>query len=683
MFGIRRERIEIAWAAGVLTLCFLLLCVWVVETTWIDGCIIRGRLASVGPDGHPAAALVDSIAQVVVGLLAALCGFLILARRAAGSLGWALLLGGGSAPVLALLDDGFVSTRDGIDGFGSGAVVLLFSGLSAAYQIVLIMVPLWLPLGRIGSWRWRTLFAANLLARACAIGLAWWPPGVSVLLPATWCLEVPTVAACVAVLSARARAAPEPARRRMAILAAIYPPTAVTMISAELLRELSFAVDLTLLPYTAGLSAVSGMIWLVALAGTVIRDRMWDIDRTARHIAVTFVLSAGLVLAAAAGVAALARTVPRADRPGAVAIAVLALLAGVVLPLAIRRMARGVDRFFYGPRALPHEAVQALAARLSQAPDPQRVPWHLCRSAVEDLGLPAAALTVVTGSGPRELARVGEPGIAAHSFGMRHQGEIVGHLTVAPRAGDRGLDERDATLLRLLADQGAPAVAGLGLQEDLEAARQRLVRAQAEERDRLRRDLHDGLGPLLAAACLRLDNAGAAPSATLAEEIEEAAAIISQAVEEVRRVARGLSPIVLAEHGLTEALAQLVDRLSAPGLRIEFERVPDPLPPQPPGVESAVYRIAAEALANIARHARAVHAAVRLSATDRALVLTITDDGVGIPDFTGSGGVGLGSMRERARELGGTLDIVTHPATGSRLRVVLPLEDRVGQPTQG
>ena len=190
---------------------------------------------------------------------------------------------------------------------------------------------------------------------------------------------------------------------------------------------------------------------------------------------------------------------------------------------------------------------------------------------------------------------------------------------------------------------------------------------------RIRRDLHDGLGPVLGGVAMRLDAAGNAldrDPETTRRLVAQSRQDITDALADVRRLVHGLRPPALDDLGLLAALDQQAERLSTADLSVTVAA--DDVPHLSAAVEVAAYRIASEALTNTARHARARHAAVRLTASPGALLVEVGDDGAGIdPDVVA--GVGLRSIRERAEELGGRTEITCPPTGGTRVRAWLPL----------
>jgi signal transduction histidine kinase len=257
-----------------------------------------------------------------------------------------------------------------------------------------------------------------------------------------------------------------------------------------------------------------------------------------------------------------------------------------------------------------------------------------------------------------------------------YQREEIGRLVLSPRAPGEGFSDADRGLLEDLARQAEVAVHAVRLTADLQRSRERLVATREEERRRLRRDLHDGLGAQLAGLNVqtgtlrRLIPRDPDAAEELVVELRDE---LRSAIADIRRLVYDLRPPTLDDLGLVEALRQLAERYGSQDepLRVLVE-TPEDLPNLPAAVEVAVYRIAQEALTNVARHARARTCVVRL-VVDEEVALEIVDDGVGIPEER-SAGVGLSSMHERASELGGSCVVQSVPKGGTRVLVHLPLE---------
>ncbi len=213
------------------------------------------------------------------------------------------------------------------------------------------------------------------------------------------------------------------------------------------------------------------------------------------------------------------------------------------------------------------------------------------------------------------------------------------------------------------------------LTTDLQRSRERLVTTREEERRRLRRDLHDGLGPTLSSLPLKLDVAGdlMEQDPVAARELLRGLKEQSQsAVADIRRLVYELRPPALDELGLVGAIREIAAQYTRNGLRVSVD-APEELSLLPAAVEVAAYRITQEALTNVARHAAASECVVRVALDEAAgaLHLEIRDDGSGIPPGHARG-VGLSSMRERAEELGGNCVVESAVMGGTLVHATLP-----------
>jgi signal transduction histidine kinase len=271
------------------------------------------------------------------------------------------------------------------------------------------------------------------------------------------------------------------------------------------------------------------------------------------------------------------------------------------------------------------------------------------------------------------------------SLPLIYQAETVGRLVLAPRSPGEGFSPADRRLLEDIAHQAGVAAHSVRLTADLQRSRERLVTALEEERRRMRRDLHDGLGPALASQGLKL----AAARQLLGRDPAAADLLLAQVmsqnestVADVRRLVYALRPPALDELGLVEAIRDHAlgldcDASLVEALYIQVEPPAQGLPPLTAAVEVAAYRIALEALTNVTRHAYARRCLIRFSLETSSrpvvLLLEILDDGVGLPENPRSG-VGLSSMRERAEEVGGSISIERAAGGGTRVVARLPSE---------
>ncbi|MFN8455832.1 MAG: GAF domain-containing sensor histidine kinase [Anaerolineae bacterium] len=305
-------------------------------------------------------------------------------------------------------------------------------------------------------------------------------------------------------------------------------------------------------------------------------------------------------------------------------------------------------------------------------PSPQRRSYPAWWETVtQALKLPYAAIALQVGDQLKVQAEHGHPSAPLETFPLVYQGQPIGQLWVAPRAPGEAFNPADRLVLTNIARQAGAVAHAVQITAALQQSRQQLVTAREEERRRLRRDLHDGLGPQLASQTLTLNAIAKLlerDSAKARELLAHLQAQSQAAIEDIRRLVYALRPPALDELGLVAALREGVRQYG----QIEITTDPQPLPTLPAAVEVAVYRIAQEAITNVIRHTQAKKCIVSITAQGYHLDLTIADDGPGFPpEF--HFGVGLNSMRERAEELGGHLHFENQLAGGAQVQVWLPL----------
>jgi len=428
-------------------------------------------------------------------------------------------------------------------------------------------------------------------------------------------------------------------------------------------------------PFWEVLGTTAALILPASIGIAVVRHRLLDIEVVIGRTVVLVVLSAtviGIYLAAVGLGGWLLRPLLGPSGEPTAGLAAVAIAAVVFAPLRTW-LQRHVDRLLYGSRGDPYAVLAGLGRRLELVAGPSslatiaatvRDALRLSSVRIEVAGLPGADVQVGTVDDTR-----------AEVLELTAGAEYVGRLVLGPRTGERELSARDRRLLRDLSGPIASTVRAVCeaerarlLSQDLQRSRAHLVRAREEERRRLRRDLHDGLGPTLAGLVMRVDAAqetGAGP-AELAEIAEQARIALS----DVRRLVDGLRPPALDTLGLAGAVQAHLQR-RPPGAAAIHVDVPLDLPPLSAATEVAALRIVTEAVANADRHARASQVSVRLAMDGDDLHVTVTDDGIGLPEHPRPG-VGLGSMAERAAELGGRATITPAPGGGTRVHAVLP-----------
>jgi two-component system, NarL family, sensor kinase len=394
-----------------------------------------------------------------------------------------------------------------------------------------------------------------------------------------------------------------------------------------------------------GILALGVTCWVA-----VRRYRLFDARLAVRRGLVYAGLSA-CVLAVYLAVAAIVRAVVADDVAPAVAV-----LTAVLVALPLRDgLQRAANRLVYGLRDDPYEALVALGRRLEDVAAADDVLPAVASTIRDALRVPSARIAI--GDEDRN-------GASEEAFPLVFAGETVGALRVGRR--DEPFTASERRLLEGIAAQVAAVAHAVALTADLRRSRERVVTASAEERRRVRRDLHDGLGPLLAGIVLGLQRTRGRVDDRAARELDDLTEQTQNAIAEVRRLVHDLRPPALDELGLVGALTEQGRVLG------DFEVAgPDPQPPLPAAVEVAAYRITLEAMTNVARHAGARQARVRIDIGD-AVLIEVSDDGDGLPTAPRAG-VGIASMRERALELGGVCTVEPAQPRGTVVRASIPL----------
>ena len=605
-----------------------------------------------------------------------LAGAVIAWLRPRNAIGW-LLIGVGSCQVLQLLAAGYGSM--GVFAASPNWPLASWSAwissglwIPGLVPLVTVLVALY-PDGRLPGPRWRLPVAAactgitllTVLALSSQDAYDDVAPGPS---PAAWPGD-PAVAGWAFVV--------------VTLVLLVGGTVAIWVMSAIRLAHLSWpqrpqlawllVVGITMsvmafLPLPAWVGGVSFMLVPIAIGIGIFRYGLLGIASVLRRALLYGSLTA-IVLALYMLVAAITgSTVNENPIPAVITAALLA----VGLNPVRERLQRVVDRLVYGERRDPVLALshvgQAVAASNEQ--DLLEAVLVTVAAAVRSPGV-----AVVDPDG-RVL---GETGVLARgaTIPLTVSGEKVGTLHVTDRTPDSTFGTADGRLLDLFAQQVAVVVHALQLAAALQAESDRVVAATASERDRLRRDLHDGLGPSLTGVGLGLV---AAHDALDADDREGALRLVDRvrteivaSVAEVRRIIDDLRPASLEEAGLANALRR---QAVAAGVPVTIEM--GGLPPLRRDVETAAFRIASEALANVGKHAQATRARVDVRTDEGDLVVTVTDDGRGLPIPLGGAhgrGVGLASMRQRAEVIGGQVRIASD-SHGTTVTAALPMEPR-------
>jgi signal transduction histidine kinase len=567
---------------------------------------------------------------------------------------------------------------------GAAAAYWFYSRFGAALLMGLPLLILLFPDGRLPSTRgWRWLSVASL--------------GLTALLPAVW------VCAPMAALT-RYEAAPLPAeisRLGLDLLSIPLPyevwlplievaqaavPVGLVVPFAVMVRRYRAAdperraqirwltwaalVDMAvlLLPFVTSPEPAS-LLLCVALgltSGAVVvavgKYRLYEIDRLLPGTFLYGTLAVLVVVIDVVVFAVAGRVLGERDS----ALVALAVVAVVYAPVR-DRVWRVVRRLVRGMRDDPYAMVSTLAQRLESAEGPDEQLLALAGMVAEAFRLPYVRVEIDRPGGACSVVEYGSARGAPVSLPVSYRGEVVGRLVLC-RAE---LTERDQRLLGDLVRQAAAAARAGELSADLRRIR---VLGREEERRRLRRDLHDGLGPSLGAVALRIEAARNLAASAPGESdriLEQTAADVTAVLGEVRRLVHDLRPAVLDELGLVRAVRQQADRLRSGSLRVVVSD--DGVEGLPAAVEVAAYRIVSEALANVVRHAGASRCDVTLVVRGGVLEVLVRDDGRGIGADVVAG-VGMLSLRERTAELGGDCEVSCPPEGGTLVHARLPME---------
>jgi signal transduction histidine kinase len=623
-----------------------------------------------------------SIAAAAAGpvfVVVPLVGAYVAARRPANPVGWIFLASGVALALFAF--SGAYAHEAFAAGDGrlpAGAGFAWVTGLASVYVVPLVASfgVLLFPDGRLAGRRWRPvawlavlMLAGLTLGRAFAPQLDHWPrpnpfappwglatvadglQGVGLL------LIFPVSALAALSLVRRTRGAADDLAPVMRLAAA----TAVLIASSYLVCLIwSLAGGQTIDVAAVEGAPVVGLAVVTTIG--IVRHQLFDLrvvlNRTLVYGALTLlVVALYLTISTLAGLLVDGRLVSD--------LLAGALVAFAALPLR-DRLQRSVNRLLYGDRDDPYAAISRLTARLDAVAETGDVLPAVVRTVSESLRLPYVAVElggeITATSGHRAGGELQE-------LPLTHQSERLGTLVCETRTPDDRFGPTDRRLLRELARHVAVAAHEVLLTRDLRRSREQLIRAREEERRRIRRDLHDEIGPGLAGIALGIDGARRSIRSDPAEaerillDLRRAA---QDSVADIRRVAYDLRPPALDQLGLLGALREQVQRLGGQ------LGAPAELPELPAAVEVAAYCIVLEALTNAARHAHAGDCRVRLS-LNGGLCVEVEDDGVGLPERH-EAGVGLRSMRERASELGGSLRVERRQPNGTRVLATLPLE---------
>ncbi|HEX6538491.1 MAG TPA: histidine kinase [Candidatus Dormibacteraeota bacterium] len=654
---------------------------------------------------------------VPVGITAV--GAVVVARRRWNPLGWLLLLSGvvdalrsasGEYAVRGLSAPGTLPAVDWAAWLTNWLLGVIFPAGTLLFIFLLF------PTGRLLSRRWRPVAVA-------AVTLTVFTTFVSIVSPTSTTLQSHALPAPNPLAIAGFPLTEDdagwvwPAGILLLLVAAASPLIRYRRADGEERQQIkwfAFAVLATVvliiatLPVSAGLPAgeASVLFNLVIIAGigfalpaaiglAILKYRLYGIDvvigRTLVYGSLA-VLITGVYVGIAVGVGEL---VGSGGKPN-LGLSILATaIVAIGFQPARERLQRIANRLVYGRRATPYQVLSKFSSQVAGSYAADDVLPRMARVLHEGTGAESTAVWLRAGSVlhpaaswpdsaltalPRDVAVNGvlpDLGGATRAVEVRHQGELLGALTVVKRRGE-ALTPVEEKLVDDLAHQAGLVLKNVGLTADLQRrleelrqSRQRLVSAQDQERRRLERNLHDGAQQTLVALKVKLGLA----DMLMAKDPEKAKQTIAQlkadtdeALETLRDLARGIYPPLLAEKGLAAALESQARKATLP-VRVDAGGIGR----YPQEVEATVYFCVLEALQNVQRYADATSASVRLRGSDGELRFEVADDGRGFDVESAKSGAGLSNMRDRVDALDGDFAIVSAPKQGARVIGRLPL----------
>lgn len=415
----------------------------------------------------------------------------------------------------------------------------------------------------------------------------------------------------------------------------------------------------------------------LSIAFAILRYRLWNIELILNRVLVYGSLSLLTMLGYLGTIFVLHVLFTGLSNP---VISFLAAGAVAILFEPLRqRLQRAVNRWMYGERDDPYAVLSRLVGTLERTPSTNEVLPAIVETIAHSLKIPYVAIWLDQDGEGKLAASSGSETTDLVSFPLVYQGETIGRLEVARRAPQEEFSEADRRLIENIAHQAGAAAQTVRLHVELVRSRTQIVNEREDERLRIRRDLHDELGPLLAAQGLKLS----AARQVIRSKPEKAESLVDevirqsqQTVTDVRRLVHGLRPPVLDQLGLVEAVRDLARNQSG-GPALEIIAPSDGLPYLPAAVEVNAYRILLEAWNNSVRHSQASRCSVKFLVGQNSLIVSIQDDGVGMPEEYRPG-VGLRSMRARAEEIGGQLSVEPVQPHGTRITAKLPLSLAIG-----
>jgi signal transduction histidine kinase len=577
----------------------------------------------------------------------------------------------------------------------SGAVETV--GFATAIPTLLILLPLVFPDGRLLSRRWRIVVWLTTAATLLSLGNSLFNAVESGSLldsisswsgPLTELFLLLLIVAAMVSLVVRYRRAQSELRHQLKWFVAAIAFAGLAVIPA-FLGASDFLSALGLLFVVMAIST--------GIAIAVLKYRLYDIDVIISRALVYGTLAAFITAVYVGIVVGVGTLVGGGGQPNLLLSIVATAVVAVAFQPVRERLQRIANRLVYGKRATPYEVLSQFSERVAETYGAEEALPRMARVLAEGTGAERAQVWLRAGTLLRPTAAWPEAGGAEepvpvsgddlpelpgeHAVPVRHQGEVLGALTVTKRQGE-SLTPIEQKLLDDLAHQAGLVLKNVGLTaelrarlEDLRASRQRLVAAQDEERRRLERNLHDGAQQNLVAIKVKLGMADALADkdpAKARELVGQLKADTDEALETLRDLARGIYPPLLADRGLKAALESQARKATLP---VEVEA--NGLGRYPQEIEAAVYFCCLEALQNVQKYAEAEGAVLKLSGSVGSLLFEVADNGKGFEVALTTRGAGLTNMTDRIDALGGLIQMSSTPGRGTRIHGSLPVAPAV------
>jgi len=652
-----------------------------------------------------------------------LVGAVVVSRQPGNAIGW-LFCASGFITVIANLagEYAFAGLVPGHRPLpAAGLAVWLSYWIWVPGNFTVPFVLLLFPDGRFLSprWRWAGLGTLAIMTFAVVTSMFLWYPtgrfplanplGITALAPVVPLITVVLNAAVPALVlvgvisfGLRYRRSSRDARQQMKWVMYAFALLPISFLLGSIAPGGFGASPNTLSTLRDVVTFVAQVSIMVAVGIAILRYHLYDIDLVISRTLVYGALALFITAVYVGIVVGVGTLVGNGGRPNLFLSIVATALVAVAFQPVRERLQKVANRLVYGKRATPYEVLAEFSARVAESYAGDQVLPRMAQVLADGTGAERARVWLRVGNSLTAAAAWPDGAGASHESELlvpggqllpdlpdcdraapvRHQGELLGALSVKKRTGE-ALTPVEEKLLDDLARQAGLVLKNVGLTTDLQArleelrgSRQRLVAAQDQERRRLERNLHDGAQQHLVAIKVRLGLAemlAVKDPAKLKQTLAQLVADTDEALNTLRELARGIYPPLLADRGLVAALEGQVTRASIP-----VTVVAEGLGRYSQEVEAAVYFCCLEALQNIQKYARATAAQVSFSATASEVRFEVRDDGSGFDPATVSRGSGLQNMEDRLNALGGSLEVRSRPGHGAAVTGTVPAAIAVG-----